>query len=274
MTFTLVSFHAHPDDECLLTGGTLARAAADGHRVVLVVATAGGAGLASQAALDGVTLADRRVVELRRAATALGVAAIHLLDYDDSGMDGLAGRDGCAFSRVDVELAAHRVADLLRAERADAITVYDPAGGYGHPDHRQIHRVGVRAAELAGTPLVLEATVDRTLLQRTLRLLHILHFRLPGWRPEDYRCAFTARTALTHRIDVRGYLPQKREAMRAHASQATADAGTRALSVFLRLPNWLYRKVFGSEWFVERGREPSRVPLDDVFATLRQRPGH
>jgi LmbE family N-acetylglucosaminyl deacetylase len=269
MGYTLVSVHAHPDDESLLTGGTLARAVAEGHRVVLVVATAGGEGLSSSLAAGLGMLADRRIDELHNAARALGVERVHLLGYDDSGMDGRAGRDAHAFARMDVEPAAQRLAELLSAERADVVTVYDPAGGYGHPDHVQIYRVGVRAAELAGTPVVLQATVDRTSLLRVLRVLNGLRLMPADWRPARFVAAYTDRALLTHRIDVRNYASQKRAAMAAHATQATADAGTRTLAIFLRLPRFLFRRALGSEWFVEIGRQPAAELLDDVFATLR-----
>lgn len=270
MGYTLVSVHAHPDDESLLTGGTLARAAAEGHRVVLVVATAGGEGLSAASAVAPGTLADRRLDELHDAASALGVERVHLLGYDDSGMDGLAGRDSHAFARADVEPAAQRLADLLRAERADAVTVYDPAGGYGHPDHVQVYRVGVRAAEIAGTRVVLAATVDRTSLLRALRLLNRLRLMPADWRPERFVAAYCERALLTHRVDVRKYAAQKRAAMAAHATQTTADAGIRTLAIFLRLPRFLLRGALGREWFVEIGRQPAGELLDDVFATLRR----
>jgi LmbE family N-acetylglucosaminyl deacetylase len=264
--YTLVAFHAHPDDEALLTAGTLARAAAEGHRVVLVVATAGEAGLARGG--NGPALATRRRAELERSATALGCARVEVLGYADSGMHGEAG-GADAFSRADVEQAAQRVAELLVEESADVLTIYDPSGGYGHPDHVQVCRVGARAAELAGTPSVLEATVDRTALQRVLRLVH----RLPGipadFAPRRFDNAYTARANLTHAVDVRAYVKAKRESMAAHVSQAGADEGTRTLAVMLRLPGPLFRRAFGREWYVERGRIPTRPLLDDVFATVR-----
>src|SRR4051812_39360381 len=83
--FTLVSFHAHPDDEALLTGGTLARAAAEGHRVVLVTATAGEAGLSADGMQDGARLEARRREELANSARALGCARWEVLGYPDSG---------------------------------------------------------------------------------------------------------------------------------------------------------------------------------------------
>lgn len=267
MPFTLVAFHAHPDDEALLTAGTLARAAAEGHRVVLVVATAGEAGLVRGGG-TGPALATRRLAELERSSRALGCARVEVLGYADSGMHGESGGDR-AFCRSDVDEAAQRLAAILLEESADVLLTYDPAGGYGHPDHVQVHRVGLRAAELAGTPSVLEATVDRTALQRVLRLIH----RLPGipadFAPQRFDRAFSDRTALTHAVDVRRFVAAKRTSMAAHVSQAGADEGTRTLAVLLRLPMPLFRFALGREWYVERGRRPALPLLDDVFASVR-----
>lgn len=267
MPFTLVAFHAHPDDEALLSAGTLARAAAEGHRVVLVVATAGEAGLVRGGG-TGQALGTRRRAELERSAAALGCARVEVLGYADSGMHGEAGGPD-AFCRAPVEEAAQRLAALLIEEAADVLTVYDPAGGYGHPDHVQVGFVGSRAAELAGTPSVLEATVDRTSLQRALRLVHRLPGIPPDFAPERFDHAFTARRDLTHRVDVRRFTAAKRAAMAAHVSQAGADEGTRTLAVLLRLPAPLFRLALGREWYVERGRRPGPRLLDDVFASVR-----
>jgi LmbE family N-acetylglucosaminyl deacetylase len=266
---TVVSFHAHPDDEALLTGGTLAKAAAAGHRVVLVTATAGGAGLAASRLRAGGGLGRRRVGELEKAAAAIGAASVELLGYDDSGMDGRASGD--TFARADVQSAALRLAAILRREHADVLTVYDRNGGYGHPDHVQVHHVGVRAAELAGTPVVLEATIDRDLLQRAVRLMRTARLgsrlELP---PLDH--VYAPRSALTHRVDVRRQLPAKRAAMLAHASQATADGMDRTIAFFLRLPPPLFRLVFGHEWFVQRDAMPMRPLASDIFAALKANP--
>ena len=266
MAYTLVSFHAHPDDEALLTAGTLARAAAEGHRVVIVVATAGGAGLASSVVLAEGPLAQRRMAELRESALAVGCARVECLGYDDSGMAGAPSGAPHPFARADRDEAATRLAVLLREERADVLTVYDPAGGYGHPDHVQVHHVGTRAAALAGTPVVLEATVDRRLLLRALRAVRWLPGVPRDFQPSRFATAFAAPDRITHRVDVRRYIRHKRAAMAAHASQAGADTGRRTLAVLLRLPGPLFRAALGREWFVEHGREPSRPLTDDVFA--------
>ena len=262
--WTVVSLHAHPDDEALLTGGTLARLAAEGHRVVLVVATDGSEGLSDGPRGHG--LAARRAAELDAAAAELGVARVVRLGYSDSGDD---GRASGGFATADASDAARRIADVLVEEAAAALTTYDARGGYGHPDHRAVHRAGVLAARLAGTPLVLEATVDATSLRRTTRVLAALP-GVPRAVHVGDRAIYTPRGSLTHRVDVRRFCRQKRRAIAAHSSQARAPAGSdlRTLALMLRLPFPLFRAVLGHEWFVEVGRTPGPL-LDDILATLR-----
>ncbi|MQA93954.1 MAG: PIG-L family deacetylase [Streptosporangiales bacterium] len=277
---TCVFFHAHPDDEALLTAGTMARLADEGHRVVLVVATDGDLGLA--APTGGRPLGEVRLAELRRSAAALGVARIIHLDYADSGLNpegppastrpapdvgGPAGGAGrrVAFSAMDVEEAAARLAAILAEESADLVTSYDPAGGYGHPDHVQVHRVGARAAQLAGTPLVLEATVDRDRLLRLARLAARFHHGLATHLAEVEH-TYTPSAEITHRIRVARYAHAKRAAMRAHATQATGGDSIRLLAVLSRLPLWLFRLLLGTEWYVRRDiptRPAARKPGPD-----------
>jgi LmbE family N-acetylglucosaminyl deacetylase len=183
--------------------------------------------------------------------------------FKDSGWPTAA--DG--FSTLAVEEAAAPLIELLREERADALTIYDPAGGYGHPDHRQVHTVGAYAAARAGTPLVLEATIDRRLIRRLIRVVAALPAGLHVSAAE-YDRAYSPTAAITHRVDVRAYADAKRRSFEAHASQASADEGARTLALLLKLPRWLFRLVLGHEWYVEHGRTPG-APLDDVFASLR-----
>jgi LmbE family N-acetylglucosaminyl deacetylase len=258
---TLVFLHAHPDDEALLTAGTMARAVAEGQRVVLVVATDGAAGLAASdmSAGDG-GLAARRRVELEESCAVLGVHRLVSLGYADSGLDGAAEQvEGgpAPLCRVPVEESASALAAILVEEGADVLVTYDPNGGYGHPDHVRVHELGVRAAEIAGTPRVFEATVPRDLILRAIRLAGKVYRFPPEFDPTSFERAFTASADITHRVDVHRYLAQKRASMAAHASQATADDGDRTLAAFLRMPKPLYRKVFGTEWYVER---PRRTP--------------
>jgi LmbE family N-acetylglucosaminyl deacetylase len=246
-SFTLVSFHAHPDDEALLTAGTLARAAAEGHRVVLVVATAGEAGLS--AAADTGRLGELRHAELQRSAQALGCQRVVVLGYPDSGMNG----EHEGFAALAASGPARRLAEILREEAADVLTTYDPGGGYGHPDHIQVHRVGKLAALFAGTPVVLEATVNRGPLVRAATLVH-----WTGWAPVDFSpakmsAAYSDSRDITHRVNVRAFWRQKKASMAAHATQAAGGDSQRTLAFCIRLPGLLYRLVFGTEWFIERG---------------------
>lgn len=258
---TLVVLHAHPDDEALLTAGTMARAAAEGHRVVLVVATDGALGLTDEATYGtkGVSLAATRGRELAASAEALGVARTVALGHADSGSDAEVPTDPPGrrrFVRVPLEEAAEAVATVLLEERADVLTTYDPRGGYGHRDHVRVHEVGARAAELArerGLPVrVLWATVPRDLLCRAIDLIATVYRFPPEFDRTSFDRAFCAEAEITHRIPVRRYAGAKRAAMRAHASQA-ADAGgaDRTLGMLGRIPRPLYDLVFRREWFVD-----------------------
>ncbi|WP_460458146.1 PIG-L family deacetylase [Angustibacter peucedani] len=255
MPRTIVSFHAHPDDEALLTGGSLAGAAAQGHRVVLVVATDGEVGLATAA--DAQDLGRRRAAELDRAAAALGCARVVRLGLPDSGWKGSA-RDGQVFSRLPLERAASGLLAVLAQESPEVLTTYDPAGGYGHPDHQQVHRVGAFAAARAGTPVVLQATAPRERLHRAVRVAARVPGLLDQVDPGAFAQAFSPRADITHVVDVRPHLAAKRAAMAAHASQAASDVGPRTLALLLRLPAPLFRAVAGHEWFVDPARPGTR----------------
>ena len=246
---TLVCFHAHPDDESIATGGTMAAAAAAGHRVVLVLATKGEHGEVEDGFLEpGETLAERRVTETHAAAEILGVAAVEYLGYRDSGMIGTPENDlAGSFWSADVEQAAAQLAEILRRESADVLTVYDDNGNYGHPDHIQVHRVGVRAAELAGTPRVYEATVNRDAMIRSFGEF-AAEGLLPGDAPDfDEFELGVSEDQLTTAVDVTPWLDTKKAAMRAHASQIAEH------SFFLTMPDRAFRVTWGTEWYIRRG---------------------
>jgi LmbE family N-acetylglucosaminyl deacetylase len=256
-----VAFHAHPDDESLLTGGVLARCAVEGHRVVLVVATDGARGLAT--VTDG--LAVRRAAEVERAAAVLGVSRIVLLGYPDSGYTEPARPAPGTFCTIPVDQVAERLASVLMEEQPDVLTVYDDNGGYGHRDHIHVHRVGVAAAAMAGTPRVLAATADRQQVLRAVRLLHRVHVRPGGATPERLAESFTDSADITHEIDVRPWVGVKQAALRTHASQATGGADLRTVRLLSRLPRPIASRVLGREWFVEVGAPRPSVRLHDLF---------
>jgi LmbE family N-acetylglucosaminyl deacetylase len=271
MARTLVAFHAHPDDEALLTSGTMARAADEGHRVVLVVATDGGLGLASSEFVGSsdTKLGSVRMAELRTSSRALGTARLETLGYADSGVGPETPPDPpgrVRFVRADPEEAAGRLAAILREEQADVLLTYDANGGYGHRDHVKVHHVGARAAELAGTPRVLQATVPRDLLVRAIRLASKVYRFPPEFDPTSFERAYSAGREITHRVAVRRYASQKRASMRAHASQTSADGGAdRTLAAFLRIPRPLFDVVFGREWYVDAARPAGSGVARDVF---------
>lgn len=267
---TVVAFHAHPDDEALLTAGTMAKLAAAGHRVVLVVATDGALGLAGDdfhAQTGG--LAQVRRDETLRSAAALGVARVEWLGYADSGSGPVLEPNPpgqVRFARARLDEAAERLAAILRTERADVLLSYDPAGGYGHRDHVRVHQVGATAAAIADTPSVLEATIPRDLIVRAIRVVGRV-YRFPAdFDPTTFDTAYTASAEITHRIDVRDHLDAKRAAMRAHASQASGGQGDRTLAALLRLPRPLFRLALGREWFRDPTQPAGRPVADDVLA--------
>ena len=258
---TLVCFHAHPDDECIGTGGTIARASAEGHRVVLVVATNGDHGELT----EGVTTVDELVVRRREetmaSAKVLGIHRVAWLGYQDSGMTGweqntLPG----AFCNASLDEAAHRLAEILREENADVLTTYDWHGGYGHPDHIMVHKVGHRAAELVPSVRVLEGTMNRDAIRRSIeqaRAAGLLGDE-DGFNPDgpadDGNPMGTPEAEINYRVDVREFALKKRDAMRCHASQLTDS------SFFLQMPDEAFTQQFGLEWFID---PKSDAPLRD-----------
>jgi N-acetyl-1-D-myo-inositol-2-amino-2-deoxy-alpha-D-glucopyranoside deacetylase len=152
---TLMTVHAHPDDEIIGTGGSMAKAVADGHRVVLVTCTRGELGEIVIPEMDTPDnhrrLGELRAAELERALGVLGVTESENLGYRDSGMMGDPGNiDPRCFWQADMDEAIGRLVWLVRRYRPDVMTTYNDFGGYGHPDHLRTHLVAVGAFARAG----------------------------------------------------------------------------------------------------------------------------
>ncbi len=262
---TLVCLHAHPDDEAIATGGSMARAHAEGHRVVLVVATDGAHGEVPDDLVEGETLQDRRRAETMASAAALGIDRVEFLDYTDSGMTGWEQNNHHeAFCQADLDAVAHGLTDLLRDEQADVFTIYDWHGGYGHPDHIQVHKVGCRAEQLVRADLpnlrVLESTMNRDSMRRMISMAKEMGFDGAGpergdgeeFNPDgpmdDGNPMGTPEAELTLGVDVADYAESKRAAFASHRSQISDS------SFFLQMPPEIFAQAFGHEWFIEHGQ--------------------
>ncbi len=250
---TIVFLHAHPDDEASQTSGTMARAVDEGHRVVLVVATNGDHGTAPDDLAPGETVVDRRRREVDAAAAVIGIHRLVRLGYADSGMAGWEQNthDG-AFAAADVDEAATRFAAVLDEEDAEVAVGYDWHGGYGHPDHVQVHRVLHRGVELAARrPRVLEATLNRDAMRAMARAAREAGQDAfdPDGPMDDGNPMGTPESELHWQVDVTALLERKRAALECHASQ-TADVG-----MMLAMPPEVFAAVFGFEHFIEPGRE-------------------
>jgi LmbE family N-acetylglucosaminyl deacetylase len=251
---TLVCFHAHPDDEAIATGGSMARAVKEGHTVVLVVATGGEHGEVPDDLEPGETLADRRRRETELSCAELGVTHVEWLGYRDSGMTGWEqnGHDG-AFIGASIDEAAARLAAILSKHKADVLTVYDWHGNYGHPDHIMVHKVGHRAAQLAAVEHVYEATMNRDNMRRLREVARAAGLVDPedDWDPDgpadDGNPMGLLESELTHRVDVTEFVDVKRRAIQSHRSQIT-DTGW-----FAKMPEDAFAMAFGAEWYRKAG---------------------
>ena len=154
---TLMTVHAHPDDETIGTGGAMVKAVAAGHRVVLITCTRGEMGEIVVPAMDTPEnhrrLGELRAAELERAMAVLGVTEWENLGYHDSDMMGRPGNhDPRTFWQADLDEAIGRLVWFVRRYQPDVMTTYNDFGGYGHPDHIRTHLVAVGAFERAGDP--------------------------------------------------------------------------------------------------------------------------
>jgi len=263
---TLVCFHAHPDDESIATSGTMAKAKDLGHRVVLVVATRGEQGEPVPGILaEGEQLGVRRTAEVYESARIIGVDRVEFLGYVDSGMVGTPTSElPWCFAQADVDQAAARLAVILGEESADALTIYDDNGGYGHPDHIQVHRVGRRAAELVGLDQVFEGTMNRTQIIESMR---DRADEVPeGVEMPDFDDANfgKAEDEITHRVAVGDQLEVKRASMLAHASQIPPD------HFLVSMPEDAFAIGMGTEWYIAEGPPPAAGTLaDQLFEPIR-----
>ncbi|MEV3986836.1 PIG-L family deacetylase [Nonomuraea sp. NPDC049758] len=268
---TLMVVHAHPDDECLSTGGVLARYTDEGIRTVLVTCTNGEQGddtggvKPGEDGHDAVRVAERRLAELRESVAHLGIDHLELLGYRDSGMDGWdTNHHPDAFAKVPVEVAAARLGELMERYRPQVVVTYDETGGggYGHPDHVQAHRITVAAVEATGIPDKFYYTaIPRAAIKRMFELMRDSGVDLGGFEPSDDFGTPDERVDAV--VDVTPYVERKLKALKAHESQGE--------NIFLlRMPDEAQHQAFSHEAF-ERKLNKVNAPdhEEDLFTGLR-----
>jgi len=231
----------------------MARAAAEGSRVVVVFATNGDHGEAPADLAPGESVVERRRAEAAASADGLGAQRVVWLGYADSGMTGWEQNSHeNAFAGASVDEAARRFADVLDGEDADIAVGYDWHGGYGHPDHVQVHRVLHRGADLAARrPRVLESTMNRDALRAMAQAASAAGEDVfdPDGPMDDGSPLGTPADEIHWRVDVTEQLPQRRAALQCHASQ-TSDVG-----MLLAMPEEVFDVFFGHEHYIEPGRD-------------------
>ena len=255
--------HAHPDDESIETGATMAKYAAMGAQVTLVTCTLGEMGevipaeLAHLAADAGGGLGQHRIGELASACAALGVPDHRFLGgagrWRDSGMMGTPANDepGC-FWRADVDEAARELLAIITEVRPQVLVTYDARGFYGHPDHIQAHRVSWRAFELAGGLIskFYATAIPKSVLAEAMALMagdshggQVGGIDFSRVQSLDELPFGADDDDVSTQIDATEYLDAKIAAMRAHATQIAVD------SPFFALSDLVGRKALGVEYF-------------------------
>jgi N-acetyl-1-D-myo-inositol-2-amino-2-deoxy-alpha-D-glucopyranoside deacetylase len=283
----LLLVHAHPDDESIATGATMAKYAAEGAGVTLVTCTLGELGeiippdLAHLAADQDGGLGQYRIGELAAACAELGVTDHRFLGgagrWRDSGMMGEPSNQAAdCFWQADVDEAAAALLEVIRDVRPQVMVSYDANGFYGHPDHIQAHRVAMRAFGQAGGLVrkMYANTMPKSVLVGMVE-------RMRGSDPEEHPAGGTGFTevqsadelpfgvpdeVVTTEVDAVPYLDAKLNAMRAHATQISVD------SPFYALSNNLGVRAFGVEYYIllagERGPAGPGGREADLFAGI------
>jgi N-acetyl-1-D-myo-inositol-2-amino-2-deoxy-alpha-D-glucopyranoside deacetylase len=274
----LLLVHAHPDDETLYTGGTIARYADAGVHVTVVTCTLGEEGEVIPDGLRGLesTFADQlggyRFCELRAACAALGVADHRFLGgigrWRDSGMAGTtANGHPRAFVNGYLDEQVHALAEILSEVRPQVVVGYDRTGGYGHPDHIRAHQVTMAAvgsgASDAGVEAVYWTVMSRTTLRDGLAALARLD-GLPFALPADGVLPTVPDEAVTTTVDVGAQLPAKMTALREHATQVSVWEGPDGEHAYA-LSDGLARPLATVEQYILAG---GRIAAADVGADL------
>jgi N-acetyl-1-D-myo-inositol-2-amino-2-deoxy-alpha-D-glucopyranoside deacetylase len=263
--------HAHPDDESLWTGGTIARYAAAGVQVTLVTCTLGEEGeiipealreLASDAADQ---LGGYRVGELRGACAALGVSDQRYLGgigrWRDSGMAGTAPNNHPrAFAAGELDEQADALAEVLAEVRPQVVISYAPDGGYGHPDHIRAHEVTMAACAVFDVDRVYYAVTSKRATEKGVAALSRVD-GLPFRLPEPGELPITDDTEITTTVSITESLTAKLRAMKSHATQVTVWHGADGEYCYA-LSNGIAQPIVDAEYYVLAKGSPAGAEAD------------
>jgi N-acetyl-1-D-myo-inositol-2-amino-2-deoxy-alpha-D-glucopyranoside deacetylase len=281
----LLLVHAHPDDETINNGVTMAKYAKDGAQVTLVTCTRGEEGevlvaeLASLASDKDDKLGQHREIELKDAMVHLGISDFRFLGapnkkWRDSGMMGMPQNDRAdVFWKSDLEESANELVSVILEIKPQVLITYDEFGGYGHPDHIKAHQVAMRAAEIAETKgwrieKIYWNTMPRSVIQMGIEKMKEVGSDFFGAESADDLPFAKPDELVTSVVHASEFVPQKLAAMKAHATQIAVDGPFFALSNNLGLSVWgdeYYTIVKGEKAapFDENGREL------DLFAGIK-----
>jgi N-acetyl-1-D-myo-inositol-2-amino-2-deoxy-alpha-D-glucopyranoside deacetylase len=285
----LLLVHAHPDDESINNGATMAKYVADGVGVTLVTCTRGEEG---EVLLPGLShlasdredaLGEHRITELAAAMELLGVSDYRFLgeptrSWRDSGMMGTPHNEKAnTFWQANLDEAATELVKVILEVKPQVLITYDESGGYGHPDHIQAHRVAMRSAELAAIPdasgkswkisKIYWNTMPRSVLAAGMAAMKEVGSDFFGTDNVDDVPFAKPDELVTSVVNANDYVGQKMAALAAHATQITMDGP------FFALSNALGQNVWGTEYYMLARGEKSG-PYDsngretDLFAGI------
>jgi N-acetyl-1-D-myo-inositol-2-amino-2-deoxy-alpha-D-glucopyranoside deacetylase len=280
----LLLVHAHPDDETINNGVTMAKYAALGAQVTLVTCTRGEEGevlvneLANLASDKDDKLGEHREIELKDAMDELGIKDFRFLGapskkWRDSGMMGTPANDrDDVFWQADLDEASIELVKIILEIKPQVLITYDEFGGYGHPDHIKAHRVAMRAAELAANQgwqvsKIYWNTMPRSVIQMGIEKMKEVGSDFFGAESADDLPFAKPDELVSTVVNAPEYVPAKLAAMKAHATQISVDGP------FFALSNNLGLSVWGDEYYTLVKGEKS-APFDtngrelDIFAGI------
>lgn len=275
----LMAVHAHPDDECMSTGGTLARYSSEGVETVVVCATKGEEGEILNPALDPSDFPDDitelRMKEFDEARKTLKLGRVYFLGYRDSGMEGRPSNSHPeALKNADLDEATERLVRIIREVRPHVVITYNEKGFYGHPDHIAVNRITVSAVQASGDrskyPQIPQPPWNPKKFYYTAvprsRLLALKKILEESGEPLGFDIDFlgTPDDKITTQIDVSRFLDQKIKAIYSHKSQMSPRG------FIARMKEPLRSEALGKELYVcITGCGDGANGEDDLFQGIR-----